>query len=55
MTEDWSLPELVVGSWREALAADGLERIVLVGLVATMTVVMPILFIAMVLAWFGLL
>lgn len=51
---DPSIPEVIVGSWREALGADGIERVVLVGIVALLTVVMPVLFVLSVLEMVGL-
>lgn len=46
-------PELVVGAWKEALAADGHERFALVSLMLLLTVVPAVLFLLMVLSWVG--
>ena len=45
--------DIVVGSWREALAEDGINRVILVMLVASMTIGTPVLFAIMILAWVG--
>lgn len=46
---DPSIGEIVVGAWREALEEDGIDRIVLVMLVFTLTIVVPGLFVLMLL------
>lgn len=45
--------DIVIGAWREALDEDGLERVVLVGLVASMTIVPLALIALMILGMFG--
>lgn len=44
---------LVVGAWREALEADGWERVALVSLLTMTTIVPAALFVLMVLAMLG--
>ena len=55
LPEDVSIAEIVVGAWREALAADGIERVTLVCIVTLLTVVMPVLFVLSLLEVVGLL